>query len=158
VFKNTFFFWFSCLGLGVLGHGEAALDGGAHLLVLVEQLLDGVVGRDDQVLGANLQGAPLVLGDEGVPVAPDLEVVAELLAVEVVQDDSLLPLVAVPPLILHLQIGSWVQGPGVPALASPRGSPEPLAGNPECVRGWCHVVLLDLLEGAVEPQVDIGGY
>jgi len=149
---------FSCLGLGVLGHGEAPLDGSAHLGVLVEQLLDGVVARDDHVLRANLQGAALVLGDEGVAVAPDLEVVAELLAVKVVQDDGLLALVAVPPLILHLQIGGGVQGTGVPRLPRPRGPPEPLPGNTLCVRGCHHVVLLDLLQGAVKPQVDIGGY
>jgi len=153
-----YFFVFSCLSLGVLGHGEPALDGCAHLGVLVEQLLDGVVAGDDDVLGPDLEGSTLVLGDEGVPVTPDLEVVTQLLAVEVVEDDGLLALIAIPPFILHLEVGPRILGSGIARLARPGGPPQPLASNALCVRGCHHVVLLDLLQRPVEPQVDIGGY
>ena len=72
--------------------------------VVSEQLENGVVACDNNLLGPDMYGSALGLRQERVSVGPNFQKVAKLLAIKVIEDHSLFALVAVPPLVLHFQI------------------------------------------------------
>lgn len=115
-------------------------------LVLVEDLVWLVVAGDDELLGADVDRIPFGFGNEGILVCPDLEMMPQLLAVEVVQNHVIFLLIATPPLVLHLHIGARIVLPGVVALAHAWRAVDPHTAAAVQVLGRFHVVLGDVLQ------------
>ena len=107
---------------------KSSMEGTSQLWLLRPDLVDGVVGGDDQARGPDLLAATLELTDEPVLVSPDLEIMTEAssLLVEVVDDYSLgIGLKSAPPLVAVLEVSTRALGPGCSRLTCTRCTPEP---------------------------------
>lgn len=80
--------------------------------------------------------------------------VAELLAIEIVEDDVGLILVTVPPLVLHLQIGGQITLAGSIGFTGARRANVPDPGKMIEVGWFGHVVPLDRPDSVVMPESD----
>lgn len=104
------------------------MEGTGQLWLLRPDLVDGVVGGDDQARGPDLLTTTLELTDESVLVGPDLEVMTERcsLLVEVINDYGLgVGLKSAPPLVAVLEVGTRALGPGCRGLTCTRWAPKP---------------------------------
>ncbi|QOW18374.1 hypothetical protein [Red-eared slider associated circular DNA molecule] len=170
VLKNTFFFVFlgECQVFFSLSFPQVDPADMADHVVDLESSFDGlhhcrvpsevvrtVVACDDELFWAYVDGSALGLCQEAISVRPDLQVVPQLLAVEVVQDDVLLALVAVPPFVLHLVVCTRVLFSRPSALAAASLPVDPHSSHVLCVRWLYHVVLGDFFERPVVAQVDV---
>lgn len=72
-------------------------------------LLDGVLGGHYEAFVVWSHGATLCLRNEGIPVRPNLKVVPEnsVLFTDILEDDRLLVLIAIPPFVAQLPVGVW---------------------------------------------------
>lgn len=117
-----------------------------------------VAGNDDQV-GSNLGSSAFVFSQERVAVSPNFEVVAEhaVVLVEVFDDDHLVSVVPIPPLVAHLHVGFWEGLARGAALASARAAIEPQVLFSGIVQWGLQLdVLLNLLQGVVVLDVVLG--
>jgi len=107
---------------------ESSVEGTSQLWLLRPDLVDGVVGGDDQARGPDLLASTLELADESVLVSPDLEVMTETssLLVKVIDDHRLgVGLKSAPPLVAVLEVSTRALGPGCSGLTCTRWAPEP---------------------------------
>lgn len=90
---------------GELDYLETASNGLSDVLVL-EQLVDGVVGRDHEQLMLEVNSTSFDFACAGVSVCPNLNVVkeADSVLIKVIKDDYGLSGVAVPPFVLGLKV------------------------------------------------------
>ena len=73
-----------------------------------------VVGRNDDALGVDADGALLDLDLTVVLVSPEFHMLStDLVLTEFLDDDRLLPLVVVPPFGIGLDVGVWPGGADV---------------------------------------------
>lgn len=111
---------------------KPSVEGTCQLWLLGPNLVDGVVGGDDQALGPDLLTAALELADEPVLVSPDLKVMTETssLLVKVIDDHWLgVGLKSAPPLVAVLEVGARALGPGCSGLTCSRCTPEPVGSG-----------------------------
>nr|DAW45433.1 MAG TPA: hypothetical protein [Cressdnaviricota sp.] len=107
---------------------KSSVEGTSQLWLFRPDLVDGVVGGDYHLRGADLLRSALELTDESVLVCPDLEVMTEAssLLVKVIDDHRLgVGLKSAPPLVAVLEVGARALGPGCSGLTCTRCTPEP---------------------------------
>lgn len=102
-----------------------------HLLVIGPELLNGVVGRDDQSTVLKINLPSFCLSCTCIPVCPDLEVMSEAgtTTIQIVEDDALLVGIPVEPLVLRLDVRLRVILSSLTALTRAGLSDEPLSSN-----------------------------
>lgn len=145
------------LSLSFLDNGESASDRGERLRIVLPDLLRGVLGRDNELLGSNISRASLSFGDKGKEVGPVLEGSGEVSMVDskVVTDDRLFILVTIPPLIDGLEESIGVGAVCAGCLSTSAGSPEPDTTNAAELRRSSHEVSSDELEGCVMSESEL---
>lgn len=110
------------------------------------------------MLRADLSSSTFNFSDEGIAVGPDLEMMSEtgMGLVEVIQNDVILSLIAVPPLVCLLEVGKGIVEASVAAFTSSSFSIVPDTGCIIGVSGLRHVVFCDLLEAAMVLDEEAG--
>jgi len=110
-----------------VNHFEASSDGFNHFItVLLEELLDGVVAGNNELLICQCNCGALDLSPAAPFVCPDLEIVVQAIIVKVIKNDNLLALVAIPPFVLSLDVNVVrviILSSGKRCLACPRWPP-----------------------------------
>jgi len=142
------------LPLDFLNNGESASERGERFLIVLPDLFNGVLGRDNESLGSNVCRASLSLGDKGKEVGPVFKRCGELSMVdsEIITDDGLFSLITVPPLIDGLEESIGILSICGSGLSASCWSMDPDSARAAELRRSNHVVSGDDLKSAVVPE------
>jgi len=146
------------LSCDFLDNGESSTHCFERFLITLPDLLNGVLGGDNELCRPDIDGLSFDLGDKRQEISPMLKHIGQTPVEDghVIADDHILSLVAIPPLVKGLEIGVGVQPIGCCSLSRSGSTPEPDPTNAVELWGTDHKIFCDRFEGLIMPESEFG--